>query len=75
MILPPMVSMKNVILWNYSRGTWQYDVFCLMIVAFIFITPKTWFKKSEKTATQTTHLVVQVQDFSCGNKPTENKRP
>ncbi len=40
--------MKNFILWNYERGTWQYDAFCLLIIAFIFLTPKAWFEKREK---------------------------
>lgn len=35
--------MRKIILWDYSRGTWQYDLFCLLIVAFIFLTPKAWF--------------------------------
>jgi hypothetical protein len=56
--------MKNIILWNYERGTWQYDAFCLLIIAFIFMTPKTWFEKREKLATQTSRLIVKAQDFS-----------
>ena len=56
--------MKNFIQWNYERGTWQYDVFCLLIVAFIFLTPKTWFDKKERLATQTARLVVKAQDIS-----------
>lgn len=56
--------MKNFIQWNYGRGTWQYDIFCLLIVAFIFLTPKEWFDKRERLATRTTRHVVKVQDFS-----------
>lgn len=55
--------MKNFILWNYERGTWQYDVFCLLIIAFIFLTPKTWFEKGEKLATQTVGRIVKAEDF------------
>jgi len=60
--------MKKLILWNYSRGTWQYDIFCLMIVAFIFLTPKTWFRGIGKTATQNPSSVVKAQDFSADKK-------
>jgi len=56
--------MKNFIQWNYERGSWQYDVFCLLIVAFIFLTPKAWFEKRERLATQTARLIVKAQDFS-----------
>lgn len=38
---------KSVILWSYGRTTWQYDVLCVLILAFIFLTPKSWFGKGE----------------------------
>lgn len=56
--------MKNVILWSHERGTWQYDVFCLLIIAFIFLTPKAWFEKAEKLATQTAASVVKNEGTS-----------
>lgn len=40
------MALSNVIFWNYQRGTWQYDVLCLVILAFIFLTPKTLFDGS-----------------------------
>lgn len=55
---------KNFVLWNYERGTWQYDVFCLLIIAFIFLTPKAWFEKRERLATQNARLIVKAQDIS-----------
>lgn len=36
---------KNVLLWSYERGSWQYDVLCILILAFIFLTPSDWFHK------------------------------
>lgn len=56
--------MRNIILWRYERGTWQYDVFCLLIIAFIFLTPKVWFDRREKLATQTSRLIVKAKDLS-----------
>jgi hypothetical protein len=38
---------KGILLWSYSRKTWQYDVLCALILAFIFLTPKGWFETSE----------------------------
>jgi hypothetical protein len=29
--------------WTYERGTWQYDVMVILILAFIFVTPRQWF--------------------------------
>lgn len=55
---------KRLILWNYGRETSIYVVFCLLIIAFIFLTPKSWFDKREKLATQTSRLIVKAEDFS-----------
>lgn len=55
--------MKRIILWDYERGTWQYDAFCLLIIAFIFLTPKTWFEGKERDATPKPLTTVQTQDF------------
>ncbi len=57
--------MKSLYNWNYERGSWQYDVFCLLIIAFIFLTPKTWFNNRRTLATQTPAEVVQVEDCGC----------
>jgi hypothetical protein len=29
--------------WSYERGSWQYDIICAVILAFIFATPSSWF--------------------------------
>ncbi len=34
---------KRFILWDYNRGSWQYDVVVGIILAFIFLTPREWF--------------------------------
>lgn len=59
-----MEQLKRLILWSYSRETSVYVIFCLLIVAFIFLTPKSWFDKREKLATNTSRLIVQASDFS-----------
>jgi hypothetical protein len=59
-----MESLKRLILWSYSRETSVYVIFCLLIVAFIFLTPKEWFNREESFATQTSRLIVQQADFS-----------
>ncbi len=32
-------SVSKVLFWKYSRGSWQYDIFCGIILLFIFLTP------------------------------------
>lgn len=29
--------------WVYERGSWQYDIICAVILAFIFLTPRSFF--------------------------------
>lgn len=29
--------------WAYERGTWQYDLMVIAILAFIFLSPRAWF--------------------------------
>lgn len=65
--------MKNIILWNYERASWQWDVLCLLIVAFIFLTPKVWFERDEKLATRTSRLIVKAQDFSLDTTEMEKR--
>ena len=35
--------LKRIFFWNYERGTGPYDVIVLAIVAFVFLTPRSWF--------------------------------
>jgi len=39
--------MKKAFLWSYPRNTWQWDVLCVLILIFIFMTPKSWFASSK----------------------------
>lgn len=43
-------TIKKMFLWNYARNTWQWDVLCVLILIFIFLTPKSWFQGSERQA-------------------------
>lgn len=42
-----MNALRKLFFWNYARNTWQWDVLCVVILIFIFLTPKSWFKNSE----------------------------
>jgi hypothetical protein len=41
-------TLKKIFFWNYARNTWQWDLLCVVILIFIFLTPKTWFEGSER---------------------------
>lgn len=35
--------LNRAIFWSYERGSWQYDIICAVILAFIFLTPRAVF--------------------------------
>lgn len=39
--------LKNIILWRYGRTTLQYDVLCVLILAFVFLTPQSLFERGK----------------------------
>ncbi len=44
---------RKAAFWTYPRTSWQWDVLCVLILIFIFLTPKGWF---ENSAFQRTHM-------------------
>ncbi|MGH9769623.1 MAG: hypothetical protein ACREAB_19535 [Blastocatellia bacterium] len=44
-----LVGIKNVLLWSYARGTWQYDALCLAIVLAVFLVPSGYFGDRDRT--------------------------
>jgi hypothetical protein len=36
--------LKRFILWEFPRASWRYDVVVAIILAFIFLTPRDWFR-------------------------------
>lgn len=35
--------LAKLLIWYYERGSWQYDVMVILILAFIFLTPRSFF--------------------------------
>jgi hypothetical protein len=59
-------TLKKLLFWSYGRSTWQYDILCALILAFIFLTPQAWFQTSElrqseahPTPSARTYLLVE----------------
>src|SRR5579859_4504078 len=40
----PVSGIKRFLFWDYPRAGWQYDVMVGLILAFIFLTPREWFR-------------------------------
>jgi hypothetical protein len=44
-----LTTLKKIFFWNYARNTWQWDVLCVVILIFIFLTPKSWLSSGERS--------------------------
>jgi hypothetical protein len=53
-----VAGLKRLILWEYPRGVWQYDVMCAAILIFMAFTPREWFRDQPRIphAAQVTSL-------------------
>lgn len=43
-------ALKRFVLWDYPRAGWQYDLIVAVILAFIFLTPREWFRDQPKAS-------------------------
>jgi hypothetical protein len=46
-------TLKKILFWSYERGSWQYDLMCVLILAFIFLFPNSLLQ-SRRSATPIT---------------------
>jgi hypothetical protein len=45
-----MSAAKRFLFWDYPRAGWQYDVMVGLILAFIFLTPREWFRDQPRAS-------------------------
>ena len=36
--------LSRTFFWAYERGTWQYDAAVVLILVFVLLTPRSWFR-------------------------------
>jgi len=36
--------LSRTLFWSYERGTWQYDIAVVLILLFVLLTPRAWFR-------------------------------
>jgi hypothetical protein len=67
---------KKVVFWTYPRTSWQWDVLCVLILVFIFLTPKGWFENSafQRTHMGLTTIVMKVDVVGTQQDRTELER-
>jgi hypothetical protein len=37
-------GLKRIILWDYARASWQYDIMVGLVTVFVLLAPRTWFR-------------------------------
>lgn len=55
----------RTVFWAYERGSWQYDLIVLAILAFVFMAPRTWF--SDRPTLEMTDLRHQQGVVEMGH--------
>jgi len=45
-----LAALKKTLFWSYERGSWQYDVMCVLILVFIFLAPNSVFHSHRSSA-------------------------
>jgi len=64
---------KKSFLWSYARNTWQWDVLCVVILIFIFLSPKSWFANGGRRV-QAEHQTQVVSTVILGPEMIENEK-
>jgi hypothetical protein len=53
-------ALKKFLFWSYDRGSWQYDVLCALILAFIFFGPNSVFHSAD--GANAAPVFVKIED-------------
>jgi hypothetical protein len=52
--------LSRTFFWSYERGTWQYDLAVILILFFVLLTPRTWFRDKPQSGAQVIPGQVQL---------------
>ena len=58
-------TLKKILFWSYDRGTWQYDLMCVLILTFVFLAPNRAFQnRTQFSRARTPPVFVGVDDLA-----------
>jgi len=57
-----LTGIKRFVLWDYDRATWQYDVMVGLILAFVLLTPRSWFNDQPRIPGASRIAMLQSHD-------------
>lgn len=72
-------TLKRILFWSYERGTWQYDVMCVLILAFIFFSPNRFFQNERPVSVRAVGSPVyvsrdEIDELRAGQVPEQIAR-
>jgi hypothetical protein len=56
--------LKRFIFWDYRRASWQYDVMVGIILIFVMLTPRGWFRDQPRTPLVSSIAVLPAEHGS-----------
>ncbi len=56
--------LSRTLFWSYERGTWQYDAAVILILIFVLLTPRSWFRDQPQVGVPLASEQVQLVLFS-----------
>ena len=56
--------LSRTLFWSYERGTWQYDAAVILILIFVLLTPRNWFRDQPQVGVPLASEQVQLVLFS-----------
>jgi hypothetical protein len=57
-------AVKRFIWWDFARASWQYDVMVAIILAFIFLTPREWFRDQARIPNASSVAILAAEHGS-----------
>ncbi|HKV62720.1 MAG TPA: hypothetical protein VJO16_12445 [Candidatus Acidoferrum sp.] len=52
--------LSRTFFWSYERGMWQYDLAVILILVFVLLTPRGWFRDKPQSGAPVTPGQVQL---------------
>src|SRR5436309_14401201 len=59
---------KKFLFWTYPRTSWKWDVLCVLILVFIFLTPKSWFENNAYKRSHAAQTTVIISTDAVANQ-------
>jgi hypothetical protein len=56
----------RTVFWSFERGTWPYDLAVVLIVVFVLLTPRSWFRDRPPLGPPPNPSMVQLRDSDSG---------